>query len=115
MQLYKNPIYQTRTTENKCFPRCSQEWNNLSDDIESLPSPTSSKIVLLSLVKTSESSTFEFLENNSIKLLTVLIQNSRHLNEHKFTHKFLYTIYLMSSCGFEPETTAHFLCVVKII
>ena len=54
LQLHNNPIYQTRSTaknivkqtasrtvnfNNSFFSRCSQEWNNLSDDIKSSPSP----------------------------------------------------------------------------
>ena len=124
LQLHNNPIYQTRSTaknivkltasrtvnfNNSFFPLCSQEWNNLSDDIKSLPSPISFKKALLSFVKTSENSVFAIHDNNGIKLLTRLRLNFSHLNEHKFRHNFLDTLNPMCSCGSEPETTAHFL------
>ena len=124
LQLLNNSIYKTRSTaknivkltasrtvnfNNSFFPLCSQEWNNLSDDIKSLPSPISFKKALLSFVKTSENSVFAIHDNNGIKLLTRLRLNFSHLNEHKFRHNFLETLNPMCSCGSEPETTAHFL------
>ena len=123
LQLHSNPIYQTRSRaknivkltasrtvnfNNSFFPLSSQEWNNLSHDIKSLPSPISSK-ALLSFVKTFKNSGFAIHGNNGIKLLTRLGLNFSHLNEHKFRHNFLDTLNPMCSCGSEPETTAHFL------
>ena len=95
LQLHGNPIYQTRSTaknivkltasravnfNSSFFPLCSQEWNNLSDDIKSLPSPISFKKALLSFVKTSENSVFAIHDNNDIKLITRLKLNCSHLN-----------------------------------
>ena len=132
LQLHDNPIYQTRSTaknivkltasrtvnfNNSFFPLCSQEWNNLSDDIKSLPLPISFKKALLSFVKSSENSVFAIHDDNGIKLLTRLRLNFSYLNEHKFRHNFLDTINPMCSCGSEPETTAHFflLCENHVI
>ena len=126
LQLHNNPINQSRSTaknivkltasrtitvnfNNSFFLLCSQEWNNLSDDIKSLPLPISFKKASLSFVKTSENSVFAIHDNNGIKLLTRLRLNFSHLNEHKFRHNFLDTLNPMCSCGSEPETTAHFL------
>ena len=124
LQLYNNPINQTRSTAKKIVkqtasrtvnfnntfsPDCFQQWKNLSDDIKSLTSPISFKKALLSFVKTSKSSVFATHDNNSIKLLTRVRLNLSHLNEHKFRYNFLDTINPMCSCGSEPETTAHFL------
>ena len=68
----KNIVKQTasRTVNfnNTFSPCCSQEWNNLRDDIKSLPSPISFKKALLSFVKTSENSVFAIYDNG-IKLL----------------------------------------------
>ena len=132
LQLYNNPIYLTKfaakdivkqTTSrtvnfnNTFFVRCSQEWNNLSEDIKSLPSYISFKKALLSFVKTSKTSVFVIHDNNSIKLFTRFKLNFNHLNEHKFRLNFLDTINLMCSCGSEQETTALFLlcCQIHII
>ena len=124
LQLCNNPIYQTRSTaknivkltasrtvnfNNSFLPLCSHEWNNLSDDIRSLPLPISFKKALLSFVKTSENSAFAIHDNNGIKLLTRLRRNFSHLNKHKFRQNFLGTLNPMCSCGSEPDTTAHFL------
>ena len=85
LQLHNNPIYQTRSTaknivkltasrtvnfNNSFFPLCSQEWNNLSDDIKSLPSPISFKKELFSFVKTSKNFVFAIHDNSGIKSLT---------------------------------------------
>ena len=120
LQFHNNPSYQSRFTakyavkqtasridnfNSTFFPHCSQEWNNLSDDIKSLPSPISFKKALLSFIKTSENSAFAILDNSGIKLLTRLRLNFRHLNEHKFRFNFLETINPMCSCGSEPGTT----------
>ena len=124
LELHNNSIYQTRSTvknivkqttsrtvnfNNTFFPRCSEERNNLSDDIKSLSSPISFKKALLSFVKISENSVFAIHDDNGIKLLTRLGLNFSHLSEHKFRHNFLDTLNPMCSCGSEPETTAHFL------
>ena len=104
LQLHNNPIYQTRSTaknivkltasravnfNNSFFPLCSQKWNNLSDDIKSLPWPISFKKVLICFIKTSKNSVFAIHDNNGIKLLTRLRLNFSHLNEHKFRRNFL--------------------------
>ena len=124
LQLHNNPIYLTRSTtknivkltasravnfNNSFFPLCSHKWNNLNDDIKSLPPPISFKKALLSFVKTSENSIFAIHDNNDIKLLTHVRLNLSHLNKHKFRHNFLDTSNPMCSCGSESETTAHFL------
>ena len=81
LQLHNNPIYQIRSTaknivkltasrtynfNNSFFLLCSQEWNNLSDDIKSLPSPISFKKALLSFVKASENSVFAIYDNMAL-------------------------------------------------
>ena len=124
LKLHNNPFYQTRSTtknivkqtasrtvnfNNTFFLRCSQKWNNLSDDINLLPSPISFKKALLSFFKTSKNSVFAIHDNNGIRLLTRLRLNFSHLNEHKFRHNFLDNLNPMCSCSSEPETTAHFL------
>ena len=41
LKLHNNQTYQSNLTANKSakhiYPHCSQEWNNLTDDIEPLP------------------------------------------------------------------------------
>ena len=94
---------------NTFSPYCSQECDNLSHDIKSLPSVISPKKSLLSFVKTSEKSVFAIHDNNGIKLLTRFRLNFNHLNKHKFKHNFQNIINPMCSCGSEPETASYFL------
>ena len=54
------------------------------------------------------------LQYQHFKLLTRLRLNFSHLNEHKFRHNFKDTINPMCSCGFEPETTDHYLLRCKL-
>ena len=91
------------------FPRCSHEWDNLSDDAKSLSSPVSFKKILLSFVKTSENSVFAIHDNSGVKLLTRLRLNFSRLNKYKFSHNFLDTINPIYSCCSELETAAYFL------
>ena len=116
LQLQNNPIYPTRSTakniakqtasrtfnfSNTFFPHCSQNWNNLSDGIKSLPSLISFKKALLSFVKTSENSVFAIHDNNDTKLLTRLRLSFSHLNEQKFGQNFpdsINTIYFLLRC-----------------
>ena len=121
LQLHDNPIYQIRSTakntvkqtvsttdnfKNTFSSSSSQEWNNLNDDIKSLPSPMSFKKTLLTFIKISENSVFAF--HGNITLLTCLRLNFSHLNERKFRHNFLDPINPMCSCGSEPKITAYF-------
>ena len=121
LQLHNNQIHQARSTaknivkqiasrtvnfDNTFFPRCSQKWNNLSDDHYSnqynlkkhyLTSSRPPKIPFLQFM------TITALNDSHLRL------NFSHLNEDKFRHNFLDTINPMCICGSEPETTAHFL------
>ena len=108
VNIVKETASRTVNFNNTFFPRCYQEWSNLSDDIKSLPSSISFKKALLTFVKTSKNSFFAIHDNNCIKLLTRLGLYFSHLNKHKFTHKFMDTINPMCSYGIEIETTAHF-------
>ena len=122
IQLYSNLIYQTRSKNiveqtasgtfnfnNTFFPRCSQGWNNLIDDMKSLPSPLSFKNAFLSFTKTSEINVFAIPDNNENKLLIRLRLNFNRLNKHKFRNNFLDTINPICSCGSEPEINAYLL------
>ena len=51
-----------------------------------------------------------------VKILKYLLESSfSYLNEHKFRPNFLDPLNPMCSCGSEPETTATFPCVAKIM
>ena len=43
-----------------------------------------------------------------VKLLTRLLLQFSHLNEHKFCHNFKDSVGPMCTCGTETETTSHF-------
>ena len=56
----------------------------------------------------ADSQTCFLRDISGLKLLT------RHLNEHHFRHNFKDTINPMCSCGFEPESTDHYLLRYKL-
>ena len=76
LQLYKYPVYQTRSAAKNIGKRLSREELTLiihfshaalkNGDIKLLPSPISFKKTLLSFVKISENSVFVIHDNNGI-------------------------------------------------
>ena len=72
------------------------------------------KKTILDFIKPKENSIYAIHDISGLKLLTRLRLNFSHLNEHKFRHNFKDTINPMCSCGFEPETTDHYLLRCKL-
>ena len=65
-------------------------------------------------IRSKENSIYAIHDISGLKLLTRLRLNFSHLNEHKFRHNFKDTINPMCNCGFEPETTDHYLLRCKL-
>ena len=98
----------TKTSELSFFPHCAKEWGNLSKELRNIDSINRFKLSTLNFVRPRENSVFAVHNINGLKLLTHLILNFSHLNEHKFRHNFNDTFDPMCSCGKEPETTLHY-------
>ena len=65
-------------------------------------------------MRPKENSVYAILDISGLKLQTRLRLNFSHLNEHKYRDNFMDTINPMCSCGFEPETTDHYLLRCKL-
>ena len=96
------------------FAYCINEWLKLSDEIRSIESSNQFKKTILDFIRPKENSIYAIHDISGLKLLTRLRLNFNLLNEHKFRHNFKVTINPMCSCGFEPETTDHYLLRCKL-
>ena len=94
------------------FAYCIKGWLELSDEIRSKNLRNNSRKQFLTLLSQKKILYMQYI--SGFKLLTRLRLNFSHLNEHKFRHNFKDTINPMCSCGFEPETTDHYLLRCKL-
>ena len=69
---------------------------------------------ILDFIRPKENSIYAIHDISGLKLLTRLRLNFSHLNEHKFQCNFKDIINPMYCCGFEPETTDHYLLRGKL-
>ena len=95
--------------ENSFFPYSIKEWLKLGDEIRYVESSKQFKKKILDFIKPKDNSIYAIHDISGLKLLTRLRLNFSHLNEHKFRHNFKDTTNPMCSCGFESETTDHYL------
>ena len=86
----------------------------LGDEIQTIEFAKQFKKTILDFIKPKENSIYGIHDISGLKLLARLRLNFSHLNEHKFRHNFKGTINPMCSCGFEPETTDHYLLRCKL-
>ena len=86
----------------------------LSDEIRSIESLKQFNKTSLDFIRPKENSIYAIHDISGLKLLTHLRLNFSHLNEHKFRHNFKDTFNPVCSCGFEPETTDHYLLHCKL-
>ena len=104
----------TKVFENSFFPYQIKKWLKLSEEIRSIEPSKQFKKTILDFIRPKENSIYAIHDISGLKLLTRLRLNFSHLNEHKFLHNFKDTINPMCSCGFEPETTDHYLLRCKL-
>ena len=64
---------------------------------------------ILKFIRPSPNSTYNCFNTKSIKHFTRLRLGWNHLRYHKFKHGFLDILNPICSCGFDVETTCHFL------
>ena len=98
----------TKTFESFFFPHCTEAWGDLSEELRNIDSIYTFKSSILNFVRHRENSVFTVHDVNGIKLLTRLILDFCHLNEHKFRHNFNNVSNPMCSFRKEPETTLHY-------
>ena len=95
--------------KNTFFPSSIKEWNILDASIRNADSLSVFKNKILSFIGPSPNSVFNCHLPKGLKFLTRLRLGFSHLREHKFNHNFKDTINPFCSCGYDIETTSHFL------
>ena len=95
--------------KNTFFPSSIKEWNILDVSIRNADSLSVFKNKILSFIRPSPNSVFNCHLPEGLKFLTRLRLGFSHLREHKFNHNFQDTVNPFCSCGYDIETTSHFL------
>ena len=90
------------------FPSLIVEWNTLSREVRNSENIRIFKKRLLEFIRPLPNSIFDIYNPYGIKLLTRLRLGLSHLNEHKFKHRFNYTINRICICGGDIESINHF-------
>ena len=114
MKIIEQIKVRTKAFENYFFPYCIKELLKLSDEIQSIESSKQFKKTILDFIRPKENSIYAIHDISDLKLLTRLRLNFSDLNEHKFQHNYKDTINPMCTCGFEAETTDHYLLHYKL-
>ena len=81
----------------------------LGGEIKNARSTSKFKDLLLKFIRPKINSIYNIHDPEGVKFLTRLRFNFSHLREHKFRHNFRDTINPLCSCGFEIESTSHYL------
>ena len=92
--------------KNSFFPSVTIEWNKSIRNLESL---SIFKKSILNFIRPFPSSTYNCFNTKGIKHLTRLRLGLSNLRYHKFKHGFLDSLNPICGCGFDIETTCHFL------
>ena len=95
--------------KNSFFPYTIIEWNKLDIDIRKSKSYATFRNTLLKVGRPIQRAIYSINNPVGLKLLTRLIHDLSHLNEHGFNHNFETCINLLCSCSLEIESTSHFL------
>ena len=105
---FDNPNRRTARYSNSFFPHCISEWENLGNEIKTLPSLSQFKTALLSFIRPTKSSSFGINDIHGIKLLTKLRVDFSDLRSHRYSHNFN-CVSPICSCFEEEENNSHFL------
>ena len=107
-RVFDNINRRTGRYNNSFFPYCVTEWENLGDNIKSLPSLSQFKNALLSFIRPVKCSSFGINDSHGIKLLTKLRVEFSDLRSHRHRHNFNCNSPLCV-CLEEDEDNSHFL------
>ena len=118
----RNPFYITRNhtniplfktnhifLKNSFFPSTIIEWNNLDPKVRNSDTYGTFKNTILKFLRTSPNSVFKCHNPQGIKFLTRLRPGLSHLQVHKLKHSFQESLNPLCKCGFDVESTSHFL------
>ena len=91
------------------YPNCLKEWNDLAPEIRELPTVSSFKSKLLSLIRSTQKPTYGIYDPKRLAVLTQLRVGLSKLHPHKFNHNFRDTVDQMCLIKDGIEDTEHFL------
>ena len=95
--------------KNSFFASVIIKWKNLDKSIWNSESLSIFKKSILKFIRPPPNSTYNCFNTKDIKHLTSLRLGLSHLRDHKFKHCILDLLNPIRSCGFDIETTYHFL------
>ena len=99
----------TERFESSFYPNCLKEWESLASEIRELPTVSSSKNRLSSLIRPTQKPIYGIYDPKGIAILTQLRVGLSKLNSHKFNHNFRDTVDPMCLINDGIEDTEHFL------
>ena len=107
----KIPLFKTNHNffKNSFFLSSIIEWNNLDPNLRNSDTNGTFKNTVLKFIRPSPNSLFECHNPPGVKFLTRLRLGLSYLHEHKFRHSFPDLLNPLCKCGFEFESTPHFL------
>ena len=105
------PFFRTRHTflKNSSFPSAITEWNKLDHNKRNSNSFNIFRKSILKFIRPSANSIFNSHNPKRIKFITRLQLGLSQLGEHKFKHSFQDSLNAFCNCGFDIESTAHYL------
>ena len=99
----------TARYRNSFFPDATSSWNNLISNFQDIPTFTSLKSHLLSLIRPKIISTFGIHDALGLRYLFQLRVNLSPLRSHKMDHNFSHTPSETCECNLGIEDIRHFL------
>ena len=86
-------------------------WTNVNAGIpqDSILGPLFFKKQYLNFIRPTPNNVFKCENHRRVKLITRLRVGLSHLREHKFKHSFQDTLNPICSCGFDVESTSHYI------
>ena len=105
------PIFHCRTDSFKYsfFPSTLRGWFNLDENIRNSESISIFKNRLLSFIRPVQNSVFNIFDPKGLKILTRLLLEFSHLNEHRFRHNFEESVNPLCSFSLKTEDKEHYL------
>ena len=105
------PLFKTNHIlfKNSFFPSTIIEWNNLDPKLRNSDTYRTFKNTILKFLRPSPNSVFKCHNPQGIKFPTRLRLALSLLWEHKFKYSFQDLLNPLCKCGFDVESTSHFL------
>ena len=109
LEIYPFFLLNTISSKARFFPSIVIEWNNLDKSIRNSEGLSIFIKSILKFLRSSPNTRYNCFNTKGIQHLPRLRLGLSHLCDHKFKHGFLDSLNPICSCGFDIETTCHFL------